>query len=312
MIPATAHFIWFGNTFPWVYTLAIKSCLARGGFEKAVLHHDQDLSGLPWWNELTALAGFEARHLDPIAVLEGAPANGPALAALYRQLEAPASRANMVRAAILATEGGVYLDTDTITVASLEPLRHRCGVFFGEEHIVFPGVVRRSHRPNILATALARTGMREVCRRMAGGWQHFRHVESTYPLAANNAVMGASSGHPFVLDLLDRMLSLPRHLQLKRFALGTHLLQTAREENSLSDVEVQSPPVFYPVGPEISEHWFRAGSSARAGDLVRPETLVVHWYASVRTKAIIPLVDRTWVKNNSHRIAFAELALPFL
>jgi hypothetical protein len=46
------------------------------------------------------------------------------------------------------------------------------------------------------------------------------------------------------------------------------------------DLTIQEPHVFYPLPPEISEHWFRIGRSVRLDAVLLPETRVVHWYAS--------------------------------
>jgi hypothetical protein len=75
---------------------------------------------------------------------------------------------------------------------------------------------------------------------------------------------------------------------------------------------VHPPRVFYPLGPEISEHWFRKVSSADLNDVLWPETLLVHWYASVRTKHILPLIDPAYVRQNAKTQLFSALALPFV
>src|SRR5690606_16568346 len=114
MIPSLAHFIWFGRDLPWVHVLALRSAARRGGFERLVLHHADDLSGTRWWPDVQAIAGLETRPLDAEAVLGAVPDLGGRLVDLYRRLTQPAGRANMVRAALLAAEGGVYLDLDTV------------------------------------------------------------------------------------------------------------------------------------------------------------------------------------------------------
>jgi hypothetical protein len=312
MIPRTAHFIWFGPAFPWVHVLAMRSAAARGGFTRLILHHDQDLTGTPWWHEATAIPGFTARPIDEPALFRASGGAGDALLTVYRELEKPEARANMLRAAILAAEGGVYLDMDTITVASFEPLLSGTGAFYGLERIVFPASVRQSRRPGVWTGALTRAGFREACRRRRDGWRLFRRLEGRYPLAANNAVLGGEPGHPFLLDLLDRMVTLPRSRRTVRFSLGTHLLQDAADACTDPTVRALPPETFFPVGPEVSEHWFREDSTARAKDLVLPDTLVVHWYASVRTKAIVPHLNPDYVRGHRASQAFSELAAEFL
>jgi hypothetical protein len=303
MIPSVAHFIWFGRELPWAHVLAVRSALAAGGFERAVLHHADPLEGTRWWGELASLEGFEARRLDPAALLAGAGPRGGELAALFGRLKQPAAKANMVRAALLAREGGVYLDLDTITVGSLEGLRAAGGVFCGEEHVALPGAVRQGRNPLKWARAGVQLGVRDVFRRLPGGW---------LPRAVNNAVIGAEAGHPFLWALLTRMVELDPAKQVVRFALGTHLLQEAVEASRWGDVRVLPPAVFYPLGPEISEHWFRVVPEVRLEEVLLPETRVVHWYASVRTAAVVPQLDPDYVRAHAGSQLFAALASRFV
>ncbi len=308
MIPPVAHFIWFGKQLPWVHALSIRSAALRGGFEQVILHHADDLSHAPVWPELLALPGFIARPLDAPALLEP-----HGLASVYAELDAPAARANVLRAAILANEGGVYLDLDTLTVASLAPLRERWGAFVGEERVVWPAIVRRSRRPLVHAAGLARAGVRELCRVAPDGWRLFRTIEHHYPHAANNAVLGSTSGHAFVRRLVDGMLTLPQSRRRVRFALGTHLLQDTLAQRRESDLCVLPPPVFYPLGPEISHHWFRMRRTLPKLESVSGrDTLVVHWYASVRTQELVPHIDADYVRTHADRQLFSALALPLL
>ena len=308
-IPAVAHFIWFGASLPWVYRLAIRSAAIRGGFERVVLHHEPALRDSADVDELTAIVGVELRPLDPEAVLEAAP-NGGVLVDVYRSVTWPAARANLMRAAILYAEGGVYLDTDTVTVRSFDMLRNDTA-FCGEERVVYPAGVRGSRDPEVRATAWLRGSVRAVLRTLPGGWRGFRRIEGWYPRAVNNAVLGAAPRHPFIEQLLRAMAQVPAESRTVRFALGTHLLQreVARWRGP-PEVAVHPPAVFYPLGPEISTHWFRTGT-ANLDDVIRPETRLVHWYASVRTRELVPRIDRAYVEARADRELFSALALPF-
>ncbi len=313
MIPSIAHFIWFGAQFPWVNALAIRSLASRGGFQRILLHHADDLSGSPWWPELLNLKNFTPLRLDPEATLLATGPLGPNLVALYRRLSQPAARANMIRAALLATHGGVYLDLDTVTLDALTPLREEAAVFCGEEHLALPGAVTRSRSPVVLAKAGIKLALRDVFRRAPQGHKAFRKVEHRYPTAVNNAVIGARPGHPIILDLLQRMVTMDPDRQLVRYALGTHLLQevvAARRDDP--ELKIHPPGVFYPLSPEISEHWFRMGDKPRLFEILRAETRVVHWYASVRTRDLTPRIDPDYVRKHAHEQPFSALALPFL
>jgi len=108
------------------------------------------------------------------------------------------------------------------------------------------------------------------------------------------------------------MLAMPAARRTVRFALGTHLLQDRVRAYAGADLRLEPPEVFYPLPPEISEHWFRRTGHAVLSDVVRPETRVVHWYASVRTAKLVPRIDPAWVRANRERVLFAALAAPFV
>ncbi|HET9929324.1 MAG TPA: glycosyltransferase [Polyangiaceae bacterium] len=304
MIPATAHFIWIGTEFPWLNYAAIASALANGGFSRVVLHHTHDLSGATWWRALARHPAVERRRIIPEEVLRRVGCHG--LVELYRELSAPAALTNMLRLTVLLEEGGVYLDLDTVTARSLSALRE-ASFFCGAERIAFPASLERTRNPARWGAAFLRTGVRDVARRSAHGVHWFRKLEHLYPAAANNAVIGAERGHPFLAELLRRVASMPRKHALQRYALGTSLLQHALGEIDSNALVVHAPEVFYPLGPELSQHWFRLNCRARLDDVLRPATRVVHWYASVRTRHLIPEITPLWVERNRDRQLLSAL-----
>lgn len=306
-IPATAHFIWFGDELSWLHAMAIRTACLHGGFERVVLHCDRDLGHRPAWRELEGLDRFEARPIDLARTLSRCGHLGPRLEAIAARLEKPAARANLLRAALLYTEGGVYLDTDTLTLRPFDDLRAGLGAFCGEEHIVFPATVAHDRRPLTMVSALARSAAREGMRLMPDGWTAFGKVAGWYHRAANNAVLGARPGHTLARRLLEAMARMPDDKVTVRFALGTHLLQKALADFRELDLWVAPPAVFYPLGPEISQHWFKPTKRLRLDEMVRPETRVVHWYASVRCAELLPRIDRDWVAAHQHEIPLAAL-----
>jgi hypothetical protein len=308
MIPATAHFIWYSAGFHWLHAAAIRSAVDHGGFARVVLHHDTPLRGRPGWSLLEGLAGFEARPMAPEETFARCGNLGEDLGRVYAALQAPAARANVLRAAILFAEGGVYLDTDTVTVGDLDALRAPGGAFVGLEHVVYPRALLATRRPVPMAGALCRDLVRDVCRRLPDGWRAFRRMARRYPQAANNAVLGAQAGHPLVGALLAGMVATPAARRTVRYALGTHLLQeTLAGFVDDPTVTVLPPEVFYPLGPEISEHWFRPARRLDLAAMVPPQTRVVHWYASVRTAARVPAIDAAWVEACADRVPLAAL-----
>jgi hypothetical protein len=81
------------------------------------------------------------------------------LVAIYRALDNPTVRADVLRVAILYLHGGVYLDLDTVTRASLLPLLG-APQFVGCELIVWPHFVRSSRSPIVRC----RASWRQFCR----------------------------------------------------------------------------------------------------------------------------------------------------
>jgi hypothetical protein len=310
-IPSTAHFVWLGRNLPWIYGLALRSAVLNGGFERAVLHCTDNASGSPGFALAAATELVETRRLDPREVLGRIASCGGDLVALYSRLRAPAARSNMLRLAILATEGGVYLDTDTITISSFAPLLG-AGAFCGLEHIALPVGVRRSRSPRSWIEAGLRLAARDLLRRSPTGWYGFGLIAHRYPLAANNAVLGARPGHPLILALLEQMLELTPRRQLARFALGTGLLQDAVAAYAGDDLVVHPPERFYPLPPEISEHWFRLHPRVDLERILDRSTVVVHWYASVRTARITGKIDPSYLRANADRQLFSALALPLV
>ncbi|MEO8139056.1 MAG: glycosyl transferase [Gemmatimonadota bacterium] len=309
-IPSIAHFIWFGREFLWVHLLAIRSAVQRGEFHRVVLHHADDLSGSPWWNELRALPRFEARRLNPEGLLEQA--RGAELVDVFRDLEELAARANVVRAALLFLEGGTYLDADTVTVGSFAPLLEPGGVFCGREHIIRPYGVLSNPTLATRTAMLFRRMTRSALRKLPGGWRTFRRLEGLYPAAVNNAVLGSEARHRFIAELLLRMVELPRARRRVRYALGTHLLQQQVDGYAGGDLRVLAPSVFYPLGPEISLHWFRQAGRVALAEVLRPDTRLVHWYASVRTREIVSAITPDYVRAHARGQLFSALALPFV
>jgi hypothetical protein len=310
MIPGRAHFVWLGESLPFVYVLAAASAARRGGFERVLFHHTDRLDRAPHFATLARTPRVEARPLDPVALVEQA--GGARLVDCYRDLEQPAARANVLRAALLREQGGVYLDTDTLTLGSFTNLRARGGFFCGEERLVFPKTRGPWWVSRLDPRALGRTLARDVCRRLPHGYRHFRRIEGLYRTAVNNAVLGAEARHPLVDELIARMQALPKAERSVRYSLGVHLLQRVVAEWSAADVHVEPPETFYPLGPEISEHWFRDQGVSDPNEVITARTLLVHLYASVRIQQKLERVNVAWVRSHRHSELFSALAAPLL
>jgi hypothetical protein len=289
--------------------MAIRTAVLHGGFDRVILHCDRRLDHLPAWRELEGLERFEVRPIDLEHTIAACGPWASKLAHIAARLEKPAARANLLRAALLYVEGGVYLDTDTLTLRALTDLRQGFGAFCGEENIVFPATVAHDRRPLTMVAALVRSAVREGLRLAPNGWSAFEKVARYYHRAANNAVLGARPGHPLIKRLLTGMMAVPEKSVTVRFALGTHLLQRTLAQRREYDLWVAPPAVFYPLGPEISQHWFLPTTRLELDMMVKPETRIVHWYASVRCDDHLPVIDRAWVAKNADTVPLAALLL---
>lgn len=285
-IPSHAHFIWIGPQLPWFAGLAIRTALRAWPEARVTLWATHDLARDAQVTLLRDDARFELTRLDEQGLFDGADRALPVdmLARLFAELSQPAARANIARLLILARFGGVYLDTDTVTLRPLTPLLAR-GAFCGLEHVVWP-ISRRGHRVYRVLGGPAREVVRYACAMLPLGEVLFERVSPWYDTAANNAVLGCSPGHPFVVQALRYVESLSESERRLRYRLGTHLLQHALDTwGATYDVSVLPPAHFYPLGPQISRQYFRPRSSASLDlalrHVVRPETYVIHWYASV-------------------------------
>jgi hypothetical protein len=304
-IPARVHFCWIGNRLPWAYVFAILSAAERSGLPEVILNHTDLLDDCAETRALTAAPGVTLRRIDPIALLTEAGEKlgvGDGLAALYGRIVSPVMRTDIVRAAILYRQGGIYLDLDTITVASLAPLLE-ARQFVGHEYIVWPHLVRASRSPAKWARSLALDVLRKMMRHMAGGWKGFRRVQRLYYRGLNNAVMGAEPNSALFARYLLAMLSVTPERLLEAYALGPDLLQDMVGAGGADDLVIHEPDVFYPLPPEISEHWFRTGNPVDLEHVLSSETRVVHWYASVRTKSRIAQLTPAYIgQNRGHQL----------
>lgn len=308
-IPAHLHFIWIGPSLPWFAKLAVQSALEHVPDARVSLWATHDLGADPHVLGLRRNERFDVQALDSRTLFADAPSSLPLtlLSQLFETLSQPAARANIARLLVLARFGGVYLDTDTVTLRDLAPL-YSLGAFSGLEHVVWPLEKRYGiHAYRVLGGPLKGL-IRNACARVPGGERVFERLAPLYDTAANNAVLGFSAGHPFLLEALERVAQLSEEERTRRYRLGTHLLQEmlARRGDALG-VKQLPPPYFYPLGPEISRQYFkvRSGAGQAAAAILKPETHVVHWYASVSE---LLQYDEARVLKEREQTVFASIA----
>ena len=325
-IPDHLIFVWFGQALPDFARLSITSALRRNPNARVSLFHDASMSALrargadAGVGELDRDPRLTLRQIDIGRLLEhvtevaaavpGLPIDSERLLRVWWALRAPAARSNLVRLLALFSEGGIYLDTDTLTLRSLSPLRSR-SAFCGLEHILWPREALRERRARTWVRGTALTGARYLLGFLPYGYRAHQQLLPWYYRAVNNAVLGFAPAHPLLRRALRRITELDPREWTRRFRLGTHLLQELVRERELApapddDLALLSSEHFYPLGPVISRHYFRSypDAAAIARELLGEQTFVVHWYASVSN--LRPLGD-AFVRQRSERVLFAHL-----
>lgn len=308
-IPARGHFCWLGTRLPWAYVFAVLSAAQNSDLQEITLHHVDPLEIDAGLRALELCPRVRLVRLDPIACLRQAGNDlgiGDRLAAIYRAVAAPAIRTDVLRAAILYLEGGVYLDVDTITTRSLLPLLG-ASQFIGCEFLVWPRFARTSRSPALWCRTVSLDLLRKSMRRLPGGWRVFRHVEGWCYVGVNNAVMGAEARSRLCAECLCTMAAMAPEQWSEPFALGPDLLQEMIGRFHGGELAIAEPHVFYPLPPQISEHWFRLGRRVQLDAVLYPQTRVVHWYASVRTAAKVAAIDPAYVRKHRENQLYSAL-----
>jgi hypothetical protein len=311
MIPATCHFVWLGKGFPWLNALALVSAAKAGGFERVILHADEDLSDEPHLGSMRAHRGFELRRIDLEALSKAARVPAHRVRELFGGVTSAAARSDLLRALVLAAEGGVYLDVDTVTVAPFGRLL-QLPAFVGQEVICFPEWTTRRHSLGETARAYGLSALRTSLRWIPDGYRIFSRIQHLYSLAVNNAVLGSEPAHPWMRAYLEAMLRLPPALARRRYAIGPDLLARVSREHVGAELDVLPPRYFYPLGPVISESWWSPSPSPDLEHVLSRETVAIHWYASVRSRKLARRVDAAYVRRNGERQLFSKLAARYL
>jgi hypothetical protein len=304
MIPSRLIFIWFGSHFPWENVTAIRSAIRVNQPQEVYLLHQGLSEDLPELREFLQLPCFKFIEADQ-SWFQGLPDHGVTWE-LFQELKSPASRANLLRLAVLWKVGGVYLDTDTISIRDLQPLREKHQGFIGVEPVALPREYFESNNPwRHIPTGL-KFAWRELCARVPGGVSLFRPIEPFFHSSVNNAVIGSIPEHPIIKKAFETIYHMDPEKQRKRFRLGTHLMQDVTANKSQEDFKVFPAEYFYPLGPEISAQWFRHGTNSQVDKFTTNQTYVVHWYNSVEARFLKEKLSQNWVDNHPHT-AFSQL-----
>lgn len=317
-IPPVAHFVWLGPRLKALGYLALRTALDRGGFETVCLHHDDPaLADDPLVRDLIDRPGFALRLVDPEALVtspEGTldPAAAERLLHLDRTLASPVIRSDIHRLLHLWHAGGVYLDTDMVTLRPFTPLLGEEG-FAGVEEIAVPIEVVDSRNPLVHLRSKALVELRrQLGLRARNPLAAYRRVSGLYVKAINNALMAARPGHPFIGEVLERIAATPDAQVEQLTAIGPHLLQRMTANRSRPGFSLHPPERFYPFPPEICLLLVRDDPEGRFDALLGPETVAVHAYDSVLAKRLHRQPDAAFLRERRHRTLLARLTEPYL
>lgn len=314
-IPNRFHFVWFGNSFPTANRVAMQSCIASCPGAEVILWHSDDLSAHEDFRALVR-NGLITRRLDADAAFgaERAEVEGPfdvaRLKHIWTSVDSHVTRSNLARAILVYRFGGIYLDTDVLVIRDLK--KHRAHqAFVGSERIVWPAWACRGWSVQRMLKSPLLDVLRKLSAALPNGEWLAQKTASLYPTAVNGAVLGGRIGHPFLAELLHRTSLVPEAEWPKKHRLGTHVLQDTVNAYMAPDLQILSPDVFYPLGPEVSRQYFRprADPERVARSIIGPETCAVHWYASVTDLAAFSSAELTEI---ARRTVYGHLCAPYI
>jgi hypothetical protein len=316
-IPNQFHFVWDDKFFPYAAYLAIRSVALHAKPDRIFLFKTPDLDGVPNFERLRR----EVECLQPINIdlagwLEEAalPCTGKLLDAnrFLKERNFYGSVSDLLRALNLYLRGGIYLDTDTLTLREMTPLREH-GAFLAEEHILVSSKVWKRNSPWRYVWSGPLTLARDVCARFAYGVRLFQGLSPLYTRVVHNAVMGCRPRHPLMRDILLRIAERYPDRPKRYPLLGPDTVQDLIEENRYPDLTVLPPRCFSPLGPTMTFHYFhhRRGESTLATLekwVVKPDTYAIHWSNNGTIAKSIPQNDED-LRRLRQRQLFARIAI---
>jgi hypothetical protein len=302
MIPNRIFFIWLGNNFPWSAGVAVFSALRTQKPEETVVYSDIELQG-EGFDLIKGEKGIVFKIIDS-SIFKGLGDNG-ICEKLYNKLKSPASKANLLRLALLYKYGGIYLDTDIVFVKPIDDLLRFKG-FCGTESVALPRELFESINPFAYIVCGLRFAWRFFCTYCPSGEQIFRKTEKFFSQSANNAILASEAKNPIIARAFEAINLMKESMRLKRYRLGTHLLENITQNRSSEFMEVLPSCYFYPLGPEICRHYFLDGTAKRLNKMLLPETRIVHWYNSVEHRFLNEPLSTAWLDKHLHS-AFAKL-----
>ncbi|HEY5282922.1 MAG TPA: glycosyltransferase [Polyangia bacterium] len=315
-IPNQFHFVWDDNFFPYSAYLAIRSVAMHAKPERIFLFKTPELDDVPNFKRLRR----EVECLEPVNIdlpgwLEqaGLPCTQQLLDAnrFLKERKYHGSVSDLLRSLNLYLRGGIYLDTDTLTLRDMDPLRVH-GAFLAEERILVSSKVwKRNSRWRYFRTAPL-TLARDLCTHFAYGVRVFQAIAPLYVRVVHNAVMGFRPGHPLMRDALLCIAERYPHRPERYPLLGPDTLQDLIAEKTYEDVVVLPPHCFSPLGPTMTTQYFRAhGEKAlqrMSKWIVEPDTYAIHWSNNGTIAKAIPQCDEE-LNRAAQTQLFSRLAI---
>ena len=314
-IPDRFHFVWDDNFFPYGAYLAIKSVAVQCRPASIRLYKVPALDDVPNFRRLRdEVPCLEPMNIDLPAWLEEArlPCAGTLLEAnrFLKERNYYGSVSDLLRTLRLYLDGGIYLDTDTITLRDLAPLR-RQDAFLAEEHILVSSRAWKK-TPWIYLRTSPLTLARDFCSRVPFGVAWFQAISRFFVRAVHNAVMGFRPGYPLMRDALMRMAEVYPRRPERYPLLGPDTLQDLIAEQSYPGLKVYPPRYFSPLGPTMTYQYFHRRRpktiDAMCRRIVGDDTMLVHWSNNGTIAKIMPREDADLERLQGEQL-FSRLAL---
>ena len=315
-IPNQFHFVWDDKFFPYSAYLAIRSVAMHCKPERIFLFKTPQLNDVPNFVRLRR----EVDCLEPVDIDLPGWLEQAALPCTQQLLDANrflkernyyGSVSDLLRSLNLYLRGGIYLDTDTLTLRDMDPLRKH-GAFLAEEHILVSSKVwRRNSRWRYFRTGPL-TLARDICMRFAYGVRLFQIISPLYLRVVHNATMGFRPGHPLMRDALLGMAERYPDRHTRYPLLGPDMLQDLIAKNTYGDLTVLPPRCFSPLGPTMTFQYFHLRRKKTLATLtkwiVKPDTYAIHWSNNGTIAKSVPQSD-DGLEHMREQQLFSRLAI---
>lgn len=309
-IPRHFHFLWAGARFPYFARLAIASALRVEPDARATLHVFGAAPAGAHAEAILRHPRVDRATLVPATAFDDLGVDAAALRATYARIprDATSAQSNLLRYAVLARHGGIYLDTDLLVVRDFADL---CAgdAFIGAEQVLAIDDAWQAgvRSPRMLVPGAAWTVGQVLARGAVAvpgraGQMLARMAARLEPYwqttGVNNAVIGARPGAAFLRHLLARA---PHVDATVRYRLGPTLVTEVARAHP-ADVRVLPPVAFYAIAPSYSFRFFRGGPRA-----IDPATRVLHVVSS-NHRALLDALEPPLVRARARAGVYYQVA----